>query len=134
MPADSKLSDQRRRQSDRREAGLRGSVVLVDDPTQYVATADVAERRGSRGNCTDPCRHFESKAAVRAMLVIVPDVVAKDCFEMVAAENERRPHRGLRLEVPARVGAVTSAPPSLSDIGRRDVLGGLIHLFKCATH
>ncbi|MGA2805349.1 MAG: integrase core domain-containing protein [Acidimicrobiales bacterium] len=47
--------------------------------------------------------------------------------------NQHRPHRGLRLEVPARVGAVTSAPPSLSDIGRRDVLGGLIHESRAAA-
>ena len=89
MPADRKLSDQRRRQFGRREAGLRGGVVLVDDPTQHVVTADVAERQGSRGHCADRCGHFESKAAVRPMLVVMPDVVAKDCFEMVTAENER---------------------------------------------
>ena len=89
MPGDRKRSDQRRRQSGRREAGLRGSVVLVDDPTQHVATADVAERRGSRGHCAERCGHFESKAAVRPMLVVMPDVVAKDGFEMVTAENER---------------------------------------------
>jgi len=89
MPADSKLSDQRRRQSDRREAGLRGSVVLVDDPTQHVATADVAERQASRGHFAERCGHLESKAAVRPTLVVMPDVVAKDCFEMVTAENER---------------------------------------------
>ena len=38
--------------------------------------------------------------------------------------NEHRPHRGLRLEVPAPVGAVPSGPPSLSDIGCREVLVG----------
>ena len=43
VPADSKLSDQRRGQFGQREAGLRGGLVLVDDPTQHVATADVAE-------------------------------------------------------------------------------------------
>jgi transposase InsO family protein len=47
--------------------------------------------------------------------------------------NEYRPHRGLRLEVPAPVSAVTSAPPSLSDIGRRDVLGGIIHEYHAAA-
>ena len=86
---DRKLSGQRRRQSGWREAGLRGSVVLVDDPTQHVATADVAERRGSRGHCTDRCGHLESKTTVRPMLVVMPDEVAKDGFEMVTANNER---------------------------------------------
>jgi len=107
---DRKRSDQRRGQFGRPEAGLRGGVVLVDDPTQHVATADVAERRGTRGHCTDPCRHFESKAAVRPMLVIVPDVVAKYCFEMVTAENGRpvealspdSPYPALRDRVRAR--------------------------------
>jgi transposase InsO family protein len=47
--------------------------------------------------------------------------------------NEHRPHRGLRLEVPAGVGAVTSGPPSLSDIGCRDVLGGIIHEYHAAA-
>ena len=47
--------------------------------------------------------------------------------------NQHRPHRGLRLEVPAPVGAVTSAPPSLSDIARHDVLGGLIHEYHAAA-
>ena len=89
MPGDRKRSDQGPRQSGRREAGLRGGVVLVDDPTQHVATADVAERQGSRGHFAERCGHFESKAAVRPMLVVMPDVIAKDCFEMVTAENER---------------------------------------------
>jgi transposase InsO family protein len=47
--------------------------------------------------------------------------------------NQHRPHRGLRLEVPAPVGAVTSAPPALSDIARHDVLGGLIHEYRAAA-
>src|ERR1035441_8409394 len=89
MPGDRKRSDQRRRQSGRREAGLRGGLVLVDDPTQHVATANVAERPGSRGHCAGRCGHLESKAAVRPMLVVMLDVVAKDGFEMVTAENER---------------------------------------------
>ena len=89
MPGDRKRSDQRRGQFGQREAGLRGSVVFVDDPTQHVATANVAERPGSRGHCAGRCGHLESKAAVRPMLVVMLDVVAKDGFEMVTAENER---------------------------------------------
>jgi hypothetical protein len=89
MPGNRKRSDQGRGQSGLREAGLRGGVVLVDEPTQHVATANVAERRGSRGHCADRCGHLEPDAAVRPMLVVMPDVIAKDCFEMVTAENER---------------------------------------------
>src|ERR1019366_8492232 len=88
MPGDRKRSDQGPRQSGLREAGLRGSVVLVDDPTQHVATADVAERPGSRGHFAERCGHFEPEAAVRPMLVVMPNVVAKDGFEVVATENE----------------------------------------------
>ena len=47
--------------------------------------------------------------------------------------NQHRPHRGLRLQVPAPVSAMTSAPPSFSDVGRRDVLGGLIHEYHAAA-
>ncbi|MGD0985481.1 MAG: integrase core domain-containing protein [Acidimicrobiales bacterium] len=47
--------------------------------------------------------------------------------------NQHRPHRGLRLRVRAPVSAVTSAPPSFSDIGRRDVLGGIIHEYHAAA-
>ena len=89
MPGDRKGSDQRRGQSGQREAGLRGGVVLVDDPTQHVATADVAARQASRGHFAERCGHLESKAAMRPMLVVMPDVVAKDGFEVVTAENER---------------------------------------------
>jgi transposase InsO family protein len=44
--------------------------------------------------------------------------------------NQHRPHRGIRLQVPAPISAMTSAPPSFSDVGRRDVLGGLIHEYR----
>ena len=47
--------------------------------------------------------------------------------------NQRRPHRGLRLEVPAPVSEVIPAPPALSDIARHDVLGGLIHEYRAAA-
>src|ERR1039458_1299712 len=86
---DRKRSGKRRRQFGRREAGLRGGLVLVDDATEHVLASNDAERRGSRGHCADRCGHIEPEAAVRPVLVIVPDVVAKDCFEVVAAENER---------------------------------------------
>ena len=89
MPGDRKRTGQRCRQSGRSEAGLGRGAVLVDEPTQYVVASNIAESRGSRGHCTDRCWHSESKATVRPMLIVMPDVVAKDCFEMMTAENER---------------------------------------------
>ena len=53
--------------------------------------------------------------------------------DYVRHDNEHRPHRGLRLEVPAPVSAMTFAPPSLSDIARHDVLGGIIHEHRAAA-
>ena len=47
--------------------------------------------------------------------------------------NQHRPHRGLRLEVPAPVNEVIPAPPALSDIARHDVLGGIIHEYRAAA-
>jgi hypothetical protein len=76
-------------QPGRRHAGLGRGAVLVDEPTEHVVASNVAERKGSRGHRGDRCWRLEPEAAVRPMLVIVPDVVAKDCFEMTTAENER---------------------------------------------
>jgi len=88
MPGHRRGSDLGRRQSGRDEAGLRRGAVLVDEPTEHVVASNVAERKGSRGHCADRCGHFEPEAAVRPMLVMVPDVVAKDGFKVVATENE----------------------------------------------
>jgi hypothetical protein len=60
----------------------------VDEPTEHVVAINVAERQGSRGHFAERCGHLESKAAVRPMLVVMPDVIAKDCFEMMTTENE----------------------------------------------
>jgi transposase InsO family protein len=47
--------------------------------------------------------------------------------------NQHRPHRGLRLRVPAPLSEVIPAPPALSHIARHDVLGGLIHEYRAAA-
>ena len=88
MPGNRKRSDQGPRQSGRREAGLRGGVVLVDDPTQHVATADVAERQASRGHFAERCGHLESKTTVRPVLVVVPDVLGERLFQVKTPEDE----------------------------------------------
>ena len=73
----------------RSHAGLGRGAVLADEPTEHVVASNVAECRESRDHFADRCRHSESKATVRPVLVIVPDVVTKDCFKVVATENER---------------------------------------------
>jgi len=44
----------------------------------------------------------------------------------VSHYNRQRPHRGIDLGVPMPGNPVASIPPSLN-VGRHDVLGGLIH-------
>jgi putative transposase len=46
--------------------------------------------------------------------------------EYIRHYNEHRPHRGIRLEVPAPGTAATSVPSPLANIARRSVLAGLI--------
>ena len=53
--------------------------------------------------------------------------------EYIRHYNEHRPHRGLRLQVSAPLSEVTSARLSFSDIGRRDVLGGIVHEYHAAA-
>jgi hypothetical protein len=67
------------------------------------------------------------------MLVLGRNHLEAVLRDYVRHYNQHRPHRGLRLEVPAPVSAVTSAPRSFSDVGRRDVLGGIIHEYHVAA-
>jgi putative transposase len=45
--------------------------------------------------------------------------------EYVSHYNQQRPHRGIDLDVPT--GGVIPTPPSVHQVDRHDVLGGLIH-------
>jgi len=47
--------------------------------------------------------------------------------------NEKRPHRGLDLDVPAGAGSTEIAPSDLPSVRCRDVLGGLIHEYEVAA-
>jgi transposase InsO family protein len=88
-----------------------------------------------------PCANAHAERWVRTvreecldwMLVLGRNHLEAVLRDYVRHYNEHRPHRGLRLEAPAPVSAVTSAPPSLSDVGRRDVLGGIIHEYRAAA-
>jgi putative transposase len=51
----------------------------------------------------------------------------------VAHYLEERPHRGLRLAVPAGDGAPEARGTTQAPVERRDVLGGLIHEYRRAA-
>jgi hypothetical protein len=62
------------------------------------------------------------------------DGEALSAYEEFLLSLDSRPHRSLRLlDVPALVTTMTPIPPSLSDIARHDVLGGLIHEYRAAA-
>jgi putative transposase len=52
--------------------------------------------------------------------------------ECVLHYNEQRPHRGIGL-MPPEGSLASRSPTSLSDVQRRDVLGGLIHEYEVAA-
>ena len=88
------------------------------DPTEHVVASNVDERRGSRGHRGDRCRHFESKAAVRPVLVVVPGVVAKDCFEMMTAH-----HSALELDDEQHIELGELDGVHDEEVGGQDALG-----------
>jgi putative transposase len=47
--------------------------------------------------------------------------------------NQARPHRGIDLRTPQGDHPRATSPLSLMDIGRRDVLGGLLHEYRLAA-
>ena len=112
MPGNWKRSDWVPRQSGRREAGLRGGLVLVDEPAQYAATADVGERRGSKGHCADRCGHLESKVAVR------PDA---GCNGARSREGLLRDCDGRGRESSPGTLPVRSVPTSLGPRSRQSI-------------
>jgi hypothetical protein len=88
---------------------LRGHrLVLVDEVTEHVVTMDI-QGRGSDGRAVRD-RHVEVDASVRALFVVVPDVAAKDSFEVTLAHHEQpvetfcphRSHPTLRVSVGPR--------------------------------
>ena len=102
---------------------LRSEEPVIKTPIRSPRANAIAERwvRTVREECLD------------WMLVLGRNYLEAVLRDYVRHYNEHRPHRGLRLEVPTPLSAVTSAPPSLSDVGRRDVLGGIIHEYHAAA-
>jgi hypothetical protein len=71
-------------------AELHGDVVLVDHFAEDVGATNLARRGRTRGRRGRQHGRFELNAAMRAVFVVMPDVVAKDCFEMSLTECYRR--------------------------------------------
>jgi transposase InsO family protein len=88
-----------------------------------------------------PCANAYTERFVRSvreecrdwMLVLGRNHLEAVLRDYVRHYNQHRPHRGLRLEVPAPAITITLTPPSLSDIARHDVLSGLIHKYRAAA-
>ena len=66
---------------------VRDRVVLVNETTEHVATTD-AKRWGIAGGPVAGQRHTEVESSVRAVLVVVADVLAKDHLQMTSADHE----------------------------------------------
>src|ERR1039458_5679962 len=98
-------------------------IEVIRTPTRSPRANAIAERwvRTVREECLD------------WTLVLGRRHLEADLRDYVRHYNQHRPHRGLRLEVPAPVSEVIPAPPALSDIARHDVLGGLIHEYQAAA-
>jgi putative transposase len=47
--------------------------------------------------------------------------------------NAGCPHRGIDLEVPVPALRIVTAPPTIDDVARVDLLGGLVHEYRCAA-
>jgi hypothetical protein len=75
-PADRGQSGHECEQFGRHQAELRRGAVLVDETAEHVTPSNVAERRGRTGHRSDGRGYAEFEPAVRAVLVVVPDVVA----------------------------------------------------------
>ena len=95
---------------------LRGRwVVLVDEASEHVVTLDVQRRERGDGRAVRT-RHAEIDSPVCALFVVVPDVPAKNSFEVTVAQNEHpvqtfcpnRPNPALRvMRWPEGIGPVS---------------------------
>jgi hypothetical protein len=65
----------------------RHRAILVDEATEHVVTVDAMERRGSAADLTGG--HFKIDSTVRALSVVMADVLAKYPFEVTVAQNEQ---------------------------------------------
>src|SRR5664280_2159855 len=65
----------------------RHRAILVDEATKHVVTVDAMERRGSAADLTGG--HFKIDSTVRALSVVMADVLAKYPFEVTVAQNEQ---------------------------------------------
>ena len=66
------------------------------------------------------------------LLILGPRHLDRILRIYVRHDNRRRPHRGLKLQVPERLAPVEEAD-RVPDIERRDLLGGLVHEYRRAA-
>jgi putative transposase len=66
------------------------------------------------------------------LLILGPRHLDRILAIYVRHDNRRRPHRGLKLQVPERLAPVEEAD-RVPDIERRDLLGGLVHEYRRAA-
>src|ERR1019366_5786911 len=90
-------------------SGLRRNrVVLVDEPAEHVVPTDRSRYRLLGGGSAR--RDAEVGAAGGTLLVVVENVLAKDCFKVAAPEHQGPvqalsaygPHKTLRMSIGAR--------------------------------
>src|SRR6266511_4825962 len=76
---------QRRRRKLDPDRSRGGSVVLMDQPAEHIAAADLCGRRSAR-LVRLPGGSGERQRAVRALRVVVGQIAVKELFQMRAAE------------------------------------------------
>ncbi len=92
-------------------------VRIVKTPIRSSRANAVAERfvRTARAECLD------------WLLILNRGHLERVLRRYLAHYNAERPHRSLGLAAPAAAAGPRASPPTVTAIGRRDVLGGLIH-------
>lgn len=97
-------------------------VSVIKTPVRSPRANAVAERwvRSARAECLDH------------ILIVGRDHLERTLRDYITHYNAERPHRSLALASPARDSPDRPGPPPVA-IGRRDVLGGLIHEYYGAA-
>ena len=101
-----------------------GGIRIVKTPMRAPKANAIAERfvRTVRAECLD------------WLLILNRRHLERVLRRYVSHYNEQRPHRALGLAAPAGPApAARASPAAVTEIRRRDVLGGLIHEYSAAA-